>query len=197
VTRLTPSGQPDSTYGTDGTVSIAPATIDSLAVDSEGRLNLAGVRDEEVFLARLLGGAAPNTTASTTPAAGSPPNAPPHMPPGGTTTTHPRSEQASCSRAARTVRHRRVELCTLSLSYLPGKWKSVLVHIRRGHRLIAQRSLKPLRTSVILRFQLPAGNRNTNWTVTLINGKRRLTSTQTVAPNSPTPFRGRPLRPAS
>jgi uncharacterized delta-60 repeat protein len=179
VTRLTPSGQPDSAYGTGGTVSFAPATIDSLAVDSEGRLNLAGVRGEEVFLARLLGGAAPTTTTTTTttPAVGNPSNAPP-----GGTATHPRSERVSCSRAPRTVGHRRVELCTLTLSYLPGRWKSVLVRIRRGHRLIAQRLLKPPRTSVTLRFQLPASNRKTNWTVTLINGKRHVTITRTVAP---------------
>lgn len=125
VTRLTPSGQPDSTYGTGGAVSFAPTiTIDSLAVDSQGRLNLAGVRNEDVFLARLLGGTASptTTTASTTPAAGNPHN----IPPGGTTGTQPRDEKASCSRAARTLRHRRVELCTLTLSHLQGKWKSVL-----------------------------------------------------------------------
>ncbi len=58
----------------------------------------------------------------------------------------------------------------------------MLVRIRRGHRLIAQRALKPLRTSVTLRFQLPASNRKTNWTVTLINGQRHVTITQTVAP---------------
>lgn len=36
--------------------------------------------------------------------------------------------------------------------------------------------------SVTLRFQLPASDRKTNWTVTLLNGKRHLTITQTVAP---------------
>ncbi|HEX4117125.1 MAG TPA: hypothetical protein VHY18_14745 [Solirubrobacteraceae bacterium] len=45
MTRLTSTGQPDTTYGTGGTVSFAPAiTIDSPAVDSKSRLNLAGVR---------------------------------------------------------------------------------------------------------------------------------------------------------
>jgi uncharacterized delta-60 repeat protein len=181
VTRLTPSGQPDSTYGTRGAVSFAPAiTIDSLAVDSQGRLNIAGGREEEVFLARLLGGVAPTnpSDASTVPTAGNTPNTPTH----GTTTTPPRNEKASCSRAARTQGHRRVELCILTLSHLSGGWKSVLVRIHRGHRLIAQRSLKLLRTSVTLRFQFPASDRKTNWTVTLINGKRHLIITQTVAP---------------
>jgi hypothetical protein len=37
-------------------------------------------------------------------------------------------------------------------------------------------------TLVTLRFQLPASTRNTNWTVTLIDGKHHLTTTQTVAP---------------
>ncbi len=190
VTRLTPSGQPDPTYGTGGAVSFAPAvTIDSLAVDSQGRLDLAGVRDEEVFLARLLSGAPPATTAAsssstatattTTPAAAF--THLPNTPPGGTA-TYSRSVRASCSRDPRTVRHERVELCTMTLSYLQGEWKSVLVRIHRGRRLIAERSLSPPRTSVVLRFQLPSSNRKSSWTVTLINGKRHLTLTQTVAP---------------
>ena len=179
VTRLTPSGQPDTTYGAGGAVSFAPAiNIDSLAVDSQGRLDIAGGHEGEVFLARLLGEATPATTASITPAAGKPSN----TPPGGTTKTRTRSERVSCNRDPRVVRHRRVEQCALTLSHLPGKWKSVLVRIHRGHRLIAQRSLNSLRAPVTLRFQLPAGNRKTTWTVTLINGKHHLTTTQTVAP---------------
>jgi uncharacterized delta-60 repeat protein len=182
VTPLTPSGQLDTTYGADGAVSFAPAiNIDSLAVDSQGRLDVAGGHEGEVFLARLLGGAAAatiTTTASTTPAAGKPPNTQPR----GTTVTHTRDEQASCHRAARMVKPLRVELCTLTLSHLQGKWKSVLVRIHRGRRLIAQRSLKLPHTSVTLRFQLPANNRKTTWTVTLSDGKHHHTTTQTVAP---------------
>jgi uncharacterized delta-60 repeat protein len=179
VMRLTPSGQPDSGYGTGGAVSFpAAVAIDSLAVDSQGRLDLAGARGEEVFLARLLGGTPTSpTTTTTTSVAGNRANTPP-----GGTATHTRSERVSCSRAARTVRHRRVELCTLTLSHLPGKWKSVLVRIRRRHRVIAQRLHKPLRTPVTLRFRLPASSRKTNWTVTLIDGQHHLTITQTVAP---------------
>jgi hypothetical protein len=45
-----------------------------------------------------------------------------------------------------------------------------------------QRSLKYLHMLVTLRFQLPVSDRNTSWTVTLSNGKRHLTITQTVAP---------------
>jgi hypothetical protein len=56
------------------------------------------------------------------------------------------------------------------------------VRIHRGHRLIAQRSLKQVRGSVTLKFQLPANNRKTTWTVTLSDGKHHHTTTQTVAP---------------
>ncbi|HEY5261674.1 MAG TPA: hypothetical protein VIJ33_06140, partial [Solirubrobacteraceae bacterium] len=144
------------------------------------RLDLTGERNEEVFLARLLGGIpAPSTTtpAPTKPSGGSPS----HTPPGGTA-ARPRGMRASCSRAVRIVRHRRVKLCTLTLSYPNGRWKSVVVRIRRGHRVIAQRSLKSLRPSVTLRFQLSASHHKTHWTVTLTNGKRHLTITQTVTP---------------
>jgi uncharacterized delta-60 repeat protein len=181
VMRLTPSGQPDSTYGTGGEVLFpSTVTIDSLAVDTQGRLDLAGERNEEVFLARLLGGIpALSTTAPapTKPSGGSPSHTPP-----GSTEARPHGMRASCSRAVRIVRHRRVELCTLTLSYPKGRWKSVVVRIRRGHRVIAQRSLKSLRPSVTLRFQLSASHHKTHWRVTLTNGKRHLTITQTVTP---------------
>jgi uncharacterized delta-60 repeat protein len=179
VTRLTSTGQPDTTYGTGGTVSFAPAiTIDSLAVDSKSRLNLAGVRDEEIFLARLLGGTSTTPTTSTPLAAG---NHPTRRLAARPQRTHETSEPVAAEQRAR-QNHRRIELCTLTLSNLPGKWRSVRVRIHSGHRLIAQRSLKRLRTPVTLRFQLPASNRNTTWTVTLINGKHHLSITQTVAP---------------
>jgi uncharacterized delta-60 repeat protein len=187
VARLTSTGQLDGAYGSDGVVTVAPATVSSLAVDRAGRLTLAGERGEEVFVARLLAGAAPAPPPSAGTGAGASP--------GATTSSatanrrsgkvlgavaSSRGEQIGCHRVAHMPTRRSVERCTLTLSHLHGRWKSALVRVRSGHRLIAQRRLRGLGSTATLRLLLPGGERSTTWTVTLFNGKHHLRTTRTV-----------------